>query len=96
MPTSCKLFSYIVLLSTVIVSSCATADTSTTKTQPMTYTVMKLAPRKAETNTDYPSSILGIQNVEIRAKIDGYVEKIYVDEGAAVKKGQPLFHINAP
>ncbi|WP_461094055.1 efflux RND transporter periplasmic adaptor subunit [Spirosoma gilvum] len=96
MATSSKTYLYIVLLSTAIVSSCGTADTGTTKTPPKTYTVMKLAPRKAETNADYPASILGIQNVEIRPKIDGYVEKIYVDEGATVKKGQLLFHINAP
>ncbi|MDB5119274.1 MAG: hypothetical protein JWN56_492 [Sphingobacteriales bacterium] len=57
---------------------------------------MKLAPRKAETNTDYPASILGIQNIEIRPKIDGYIENIYVDEGASVKRGQLLFRINAP
>ncbi|WP_299497409.1 efflux RND transporter periplasmic adaptor subunit [Mucilaginibacter sp.] len=57
---------------------------------------MKLAPRKAEINADYPASILGIQNIEIRPKIDGYVENIYIDEGASVKRGQLLFRINAP
>ncbi|MDB5129553.1 MAG: hypothetical protein JWQ85_3785 [Mucilaginibacter sp.] len=57
---------------------------------------MKLSPRKTEINTDYPASILGIQNIEIRPKIDGYVENIFVDEGASVKRGQLLFKINAP
>jgi membrane fusion protein (multidrug efflux system) len=60
------------------------------------FTVMKLAPRKAAVNTDYPATISGIENTEIRPKIDGYVENIYVDEGAAVKRGQLLFRINAP
>jgi len=38
----------------------------------------------------------GQQNIEIRPKIDGYVEHIYIDEGATVKKGQLLFKISAP
>src|SRR4030095_11229676 len=40
--------------------------------------------------------IQGQQNIEIRSKIDGYIENIYVDEGATVKKGQLLFRISAP
>jgi len=57
---------------------------------------MKLFPRKVVVDADYPASIQGIQNIEIRPKIDGYVESIYVDEGAAVKHGQLLFRISAP
>ena len=60
------------------------------------FTVMELAPREAAVNSDYPASILGIQNIEIRPKIDGFIENIYVDEGASVKRGQLLFRINAP
>ncbi|WP_326992619.1 efflux RND transporter periplasmic adaptor subunit [Chitinophaga sp. 212800010-3] len=60
------------------------------------YPVIELKPRNAVINADYPATIQGIQNIEIRPKIDGYVEAIYVDEGAAVKKGQLLFRINAP
>jgi membrane fusion protein (multidrug efflux system) len=61
-----------------------------------TYKVLTLHPRDATLNTDYPASIQGQQNIEIRPRIDGYVEKIYVDEGAVVKRGQLLFRINAP
>lgn len=60
------------------------------------YKVLELQPRSATLYTDYPASIQGQQNIEIRPRVDGYVEKIYVDEGAVVKKGQPLFKINAP
>jgi membrane fusion protein (multidrug efflux system) len=38
----------------------------------------------------------GIQNVEIRPKIDGFVEKIYVDEGSQVRKDSLLFLIRNP
>ncbi|MBE7170597.1 MAG: efflux RND transporter periplasmic adaptor subunit [Williamsia sp.] len=60
------------------------------------YAVVVMAPRRATLNSDFPASIQGQQNVEIRPKIDGYIENIYVDEGAAVKKGQLLFRISAP
>src|SRR3984885_15049231 len=61
-----------------------------------TYKVLTLQPRSATLNTDYPASIQGLQNIEIRPKVDGFVEKIYVDEGSIVKKGQLLFKIKAP
>jgi membrane fusion protein (multidrug efflux system) len=28
--------------------------------------------------------------------VSGYIEKVYIDEGAVVKKGQALFAINSP
>jgi len=61
-----------------------------------TYKVLTLQPRTATLNTDYPASIQGLQNIEIRPKIDGYVEQIFVDEGSIVKKGQLLFKIKNP
>jgi membrane fusion protein (multidrug efflux system) len=60
------------------------------------YKVLILQPRQAVLNTDYPASIQGLQNIEIRPKVDGFVDKIFVDEGSAVKKGQLLFKIRAP
>jgi membrane fusion protein (multidrug efflux system) len=60
------------------------------------YKVLTLQTRDATINSDYPASIQGQQNIEIRPKVDGFVEKIFVDEGSIVKKGQLLFKINAP
>jgi RND family efflux transporter MFP subunit len=45
--------------------------------------------------TEYVAEIQSFQNVEIRAKIKGYIEKIHVDEGQPVKAGQVLFSINS-
>lgn len=60
------------------------------------YPVLVLRPDSVTLYQDYPATIQGQQNVEIRPKVDGFVEAIYVDEGASVKKGQRLFHISAP
>jgi membrane fusion protein (multidrug efflux system) len=64
--------------------------------QPKAYKVVTLSPQSATINIDYPASIQGQQNIEIRPRVDGYIEKIFVDEGAVVKEGQPLFKISAP
>lgn len=61
-----------------------------------TYPVLVVRPDTVTLFQDYPATIQGQQNVEIRPKVDGFVEAIYVDEGASVKKGQRLFHISAP
>ena len=46
--------------------------------------------------TDYVAEIKAVQNVEIRARVKGYLEKNLVDEGKSVKKGQLLFTIYNP
>ena len=42
---------------------------------------------------EYVAEIQSIQNVEIRAKVKGFIESIKVDEGQKVKAGQLLFTI---
>lgn len=64
--------------------------------KPQPYPVLEVATQSATLQTDYPANLEGQQNVDIRPKIDGFIEKIFVDEGATVKQGQPLFAINAP
>lgn len=64
--------------------------------QILDYKVMTLSTQTATLKSNYPATIEGEQNIEIRPKIDGFIEAIYVDEGAVVKQGQRLFKINAP
>lgn len=59
------------------------------------YPVKKLAYERITRNQQFPGTVEGVQIVELRPRVEGYLEKIYVDEGASVKKGQPLFKINA-
>lgn len=42
---------------------------------------------------EYVAEIQSLQNIEIRAKVKGYIESIHVDEGQLVKAGQILFTI---
>jgi len=56
--------------------------------------VMQINAATAVTEAQYPASIEGATNVEIRPQVDGFLDKLFVDEGAYVKAGQPLFKIN--
>lgn len=42
---------------------------------------------------EYVCQISAIQHIELRALERGYLQKIYVDEGQAIKKGQLMFQI---
>ena len=43
----------------------------------------------------YAANINSLQNVEIRNKVRGFIEEIYVDEGQKVQTGQILFALNS-
>ncbi|HYK76073.1 MAG TPA: efflux RND transporter periplasmic adaptor subunit [Daejeonella sp.] len=89
---------YPILVILFIYTSC-----SGTKNKPGTepnqikdYPVLTISEHPVTLLSDYPATIQGQQVVEIRPKIDGYIESILVDEGATVKQGQVLFKISAP
>ena len=56
--------------------------------------VITIQPAHATTDKDYTASLEGKVNVEIRPQVDGFLDKVLVDEGAFVSQGQPLFKIN--
>jgi membrane fusion protein, multidrug efflux system len=89
---------YSVILLSGFLSACGEQEKKTgpDAEQPQTYPAFEVLPQPTSLSTDYPATLEGIQTVDIRPKIDGFIEKIYVDEGATVKKGQLLFTINAP
>ncbi|NML37315.1 efflux RND transporter periplasmic adaptor subunit [Chitinophaga sp. G-6-1-13] len=93
-----KINSLVFLLFPVIVlNSCGSKLQHQTETSALKeFPVLTVEVKNTSLYSDYPASIQGVQNIEIRPKVDGFIEKIYVDEGASVQKGQVLFKINAP
>ena len=92
-----KIFYPLALLICLFIASCGNKQEATNTTAVTTaYPVFKVATHTATLKTNYPATLQGEQNIEIRPKIDGYIEEIYVDEGSSVKKGQMLFRIRAP
>lgn len=56
--------------------------------------VMTVQPTSVNLKKNYPTTIKGRQDIEIRPQISGFITKLCVDEGATVRKGQTLFLIN--
>jgi RND family efflux transporter MFP subunit len=79
-------------------SSCGTnsqADVAAARAEaPPTLPVTQLTARDTVLSHDYVADIQAVRNVEIRARLEGFLEQIYVDEGQTVRKGQLLFRIN--
>lgn len=60
---------------------------------PMPYPTQTIAVQDATVYEEYTANLEGQQNVEIRPKVNGFIQKIYVDEGQVVRKGQVLFKL---
>lgn len=59
------------------------------------FTVVSVSTTYSEQTTAYPTTIKGLQDVEIRPQVSGLITRLLVDEGATVRRGQALFTIDA-
>ena len=59
------------------------------------FAVATIGTSSAALQTTYPATIKGIQDVEVRPKVSGFITKVYVHEGQTVSAGQPLFAIDS-
>jgi len=98
MKTSNRFFFSLIL--GIVLASCGEKNEKTSTTNaaadPQPYSVFEVTSKSDTLETDYPATIEGTENVDIRPKVDGFIQSIAVDEGAMVKKGQLLFTIDAP
>jgi membrane fusion protein (multidrug efflux system) len=88
---------FIVLISSIILLQNCTKAAEGANMAPPTpelpvYTVIS---SPATTYQEFPTALEGKNNVEIRSQVDGYLDRIYVEEGAYVRAGQPLFKIDS-
>ena len=56
--------------------------------------VVTVSNSTATTYKEFSAALQGSKDIEIRAQVDGYLDRIYVDEGAYVNQGQLLFKVN--
>ncbi|MFU8788897.1 MAG: efflux RND transporter periplasmic adaptor subunit [Methylobacter sp.] len=83
----------------LFISICLTTAACDPKKEPDntpkdTYQVVTPLLKDATYSKDYVAEIQSVQHVEVRSKLKGFIEKIHVDEGQAVKQGQLLFTLN--
>lgn len=77
----------------LIVASCGKKEEQAPAQGPMPFPVQTVAQQDATIYEEYTANLEGQQNVEIRPKVNGFIQKIYVDEGQIVRKGQLLFKL---
>ena len=58
------------------------------------FAVKAVQPTSSNQTMQYPATIKGLQDIEIRPQVTGFIVKLCVDEGATVRKGQALFQID--
>ncbi|MFA5972457.1 MAG: efflux RND transporter periplasmic adaptor subunit [Lentimicrobiaceae bacterium] len=88
--------SFLALLLALLLCSCGEKKKTGKVLVTKDYQVLTLQPRPATTYSDFPATIQGEDVIEIRPMVNGYLEAIYVAEGATVTKGQLLFRIRNP
>ena len=83
-------------IATVVVVACKSSADNAGGFQmpPQELPVITVSSVPATTFQEFTASLQGKKDIEIRPQVDGYIDRIYVDEGARVRKGQPLFHVN--
>jgi membrane fusion protein (multidrug efflux system) len=84
----------IILVIGLIFGGCGNSSNKTNQLQPEEYPVTEVFIKDVNIPLEFVTSIQAVQNVEIRARVPGYLENIYADEGTLVKHGQLLFKIN--
>ena len=56
--------------------------------------VMTLQPGNSDLSHSYAATIKGRTDIDIRPQVSGFITKVHVDEGQAVRKGQTLFTLD--
>lgn len=76
-------------------ASCtATSEENKTNVEAKVVPVASLVHMDTVIYKEYIADIQSQKNVELRSRLSGFLNKIYVDEGAFVRKNQVLFSLN--
>ena len=86
-----KTILFAALLSTLLFTACSSKKEE--KLEEGKYTITNPLMMDTSFTKDYVAEIQSLQNIEIRAKVKGFIGSINVDEGQPVSAGQLLFTI---
>lgn len=85
----------VLAVSYLLISCSEGTGKSASDEQQISVPVLELTSRSIQVPQTYISDIQAVQFVEVRAKVEGFVDQIFVDEGEFVKKGTPLFQLSS-
>jgi membrane fusion protein (multidrug efflux system) len=85
---------HLIFILAIFIVGCSNNKVQVTAPVAQALPVVEVHNSSETTFTDYPASIQGTVDLEIRSQVSGTLDQIYINEGALVQKGQPLFKIN--
>ncbi len=88
-----KTISLAVIMATALMA-CSGGGESVSGFADNEYVTRTVVSQSAENEVAYPATLKGVQDVEIRPMVSGFITRVYVKEGDYVKKGQTLFTID--
>ncbi|QWX83445.1 efflux RND transporter periplasmic adaptor subunit [Cellulophaga sp. HaHaR_3_176] len=91
-----KLLTLPALILLLVVSSCGSngeQKAAAPEGPAPSFPVVEMQSKTVTGYQEYPANIEGIVNSDVRAKVSGYIQKVLVDEGQKVRKGQVLFKL---
>lgn len=86
---------FITLLAAIFYGCSSTSGNRAEQRAPGNFPVLELQSKPIELTSSYPATLEGLQTVEIRPRVAGYITEMHVDEGDWVEKGQVLFSLNS-
>ncbi|MCJ8211071.1 efflux RND transporter periplasmic adaptor subunit [Mucilaginibacter sp. RS28] len=78
----------------VLLASCSANQKDKEKKDTARMPVYVLTHKDTVLQKAYVADIQAMRNVEVRSRLKGFLENIFVDEGKPVRKGQVLFKVN--
>jgi len=90
-----KIYLYRYLLASILFVGMISCKNDAPKSQMPTLTIpiVKVVKQDVPVYGDFVGQTYGRKDIPIRARVDGFLEGIYFDEGTRVKKGQLLYRI---
>ncbi|WP_308993664.1 efflux RND transporter periplasmic adaptor subunit [Mariniflexile litorale] len=88
-----NLYSIATLCLAFVLSSCGNKEQQAAVMPPAAFPVAQVSHKTVTGFQEYPTNIEGVVNSDVRAKTSGYIQKVLVDEGQKVRKGQVLFQL---
>lgn len=88
-----NLYSIATICLTFVLSSCGNKEQQVVQVPPASFPVAQIQLKTVTGYQEYPTTIEGVVNSDVRAKTSGYIQKVLVDEGEKVRKGQVLFKL---
>ena len=85
---------FLYAIAALIITACAHKESTTGQMAAPELPVISIANTDAVTDAAFPAALQGTVDIEIRPQVSGNLDRILVDEGAYVQKGQTLFKIN--